>query len=59
MFGKMRKFAAVICLGIQITVSILYGFTGVEISKYLCLMIWLVCGMLERVLLNCQSCQVI
>lgn len=46
MSGKLKKFVASICLCIQITVVILYGFTGVHISQYVCLFIWLACGIL-------------
>lgn len=64
MFGKMKKIAAFICFGIQIAVSVLYGFTEVGISKYICLIIWLVCGMLEILLLRKEngrsgSCQLL
>ncbi|MGN1165201.1 MAG: hypothetical protein ACI4S2_02075 [Lachnospiraceae bacterium] len=46
MFGKLKKIAAVICICIQIAVGIIYGFTGIDISQYTCLLIWLSCGIL-------------
>lgn len=52
MFGKLKKLVASICLCIQIAVVIIYGFTGVHISQYVCLGIWLVCGMLGVSLLK-------
>lgn len=52
MFGKLKKLVASICLCIQIAVVIIYGFTGVHISQYVCLGIWLVCGMLGVLLLK-------
>ncbi|MGN0331715.1 MAG: hypothetical protein ACI4D9_01605 [Lachnospiraceae bacterium] len=52
MFGKLKKLVASICLCIQIAVVIIYGFTGVHISQYVCLGIWLVCGTLGVLLLK-------
>lgn len=52
MFGILKNVAAVICLIIQLTIIILYGFTGIQISQYMCLMIWLICGVLEVTLLD-------
>ena len=50
--SKLKKIVALICLCVQIAVVIMYGFTGVHISQYVCLGIWLVCGMLGVSLLK-------
>lgn len=52
MSGKLKKIIAVICLCVQIVVVIIYGFTGIDISQYTCLFIWLICGILGTSLLE-------
>lgn len=52
MFELLKKCAAIICLFVQVVIVIMYGFTGVHISQYVCLGIWVVCGALGVCLIS-------